>query len=110
MGGRPQRAAATPDLTAAHRVTAGACEARARALEGSCGAPAAAAAAACIVHEGAACRWQWCPDDAPECACIAVSVRPIQDASAQILRAHLPVSSGTGVLDLHVADAVVSLP
>merc|ERR1712196_722920 len=50
--GRPLRAAPPPDLAAAHRVAAGAREARARVVEGGCGAPPAAAVAVGSLPEG----------------------------------------------------------
>merc|ERR1712182_102742 len=50
--GGPFRVASPPDLTAAYRVAAGACEARARAVERGGGAPPAAAFAARALLEG----------------------------------------------------------
>merc|ERR1712013_249650 len=60
--GRPQCPALVADLAAAHRVAAGACEARARALEGGGGPSSAAAAAVGLVHEGNSSRQQWQDD------------------------------------------------
>merc|ERR1711904_120657 len=50
--GRPLRVAPPPDLSAAHRVAVGAREARARVVEGGCGAPPAAAFATGSLLEG----------------------------------------------------------
>merc|ERR1712118_283550 len=60
--GGPFRVASPPDLTAAHRVAAGACEARARAVERGGGAPPAAAFAARALLEG---RLQAAPSHRP---------------------------------------------
>merc|ERR1739838_117343 len=54
--GGPQRLALAANLAATHRVAAGTCEARARALERSCGTTAATAIAVGLVNEGAPCR------------------------------------------------------
>merc|ERR1712118_88980 len=50
--GRPLRVAPPPDLAAVHRVAVGAREARARVVEGGCGAPPAAAFATGSLLEG----------------------------------------------------------